>query len=175
MNITIGCPECGHRSQIPEIEARTEFWCERCEGAAMTPVRRRNGSDELDVVALRYRSQQRHVIVSIWLLLMLIGSFGGMVLNLGSAQEICRALPLMPVWGPFVLAGLGFVNFVCVLAMFNWQKWGFYGICVTSVLTLMINWTAGLGAGAIGGLFGVVILFVILQIGSPRSAWSELR
>jgi len=52
MNITLGCPECGHRSEIPEVESRADHSCERCGRAEMTRLRRNGSKDFARVEAV---------------------------------------------------------------------------------------------------------------------------
>ena len=35
-------------------------------------------------------------------------------------------------------------NVACAFALFQWEKWGFYGFIVTSVLALAVNLSMGI-------------------------------
>lgn len=66
-------------------------------------------------------------------------------------------------------------HITCIIALLRWKKWGFWGIVVVSLGMFGINLFVGLDIGqSISGLFGMVLLWLILQIGGDKKGWSQL-
>lgn len=67
-------------------------------------------------------------------------------------------------------------NVAFAVALFKWQKWGFYGFIVTCTIALVINLYIGVGIGhSLTGLIGFVILYWVLNIGGANKAWPRLK
>ena len=83
--------------------------------------------------------------------------------------------PNAPSWTFPVLIFLSLFDIVCVIAIFMWKRWGFWGFCFSGIVAFCINLVLGLGiAQALFGLIGVGIVYGILQIGKENKAWSQL-
>jgi hypothetical protein len=97
------------------------------------------------------------------------------VVYLATPQILQEANPGVPSWAVLAL-GLGSVfNIVCVIGLFAWKKWGFWGFCASSIVVLCINLSIGIPpVNAIFGLAGVAIIYAVLQIGGKRTGWSQL-
>jgi hypothetical protein len=68
------------------------------------------------------------------------------------------------VWVLLALSILGFVNYVCALALWQWKKVGLYGFGISTLLIAAINVTNGLPLWAtIFGFAGIVILVFLLR------------
>lgn len=81
----------------------------------------------------------------------------------------------LPGWARPVLAVICLFNVACVLSLFQWKKWGFWGLCVSTLVTLVINISLGVSIGlSISALLGPTILFGLLQIGKGNKAWLQL-
>ncbi|NVB38997.1 hypothetical protein G6O69_14235 [Pseudenhygromyxa sp. WMMC2535] len=118
----------------------------------------------------------RHGCVTAYLIFMLIVNAITSLANLLMADEIQDLTPGMPGWALPVLSLLGVLNVVFAVLLFRWKKIGFFGFVGTSVLAAIINLSAGLAISqVVGGLIGIGILYAILQIGSPKSAWAQLE
>jgi hypothetical protein len=75
----------------------------------------------------------------------------------------------------FIILGLvAAFNLVCVAALMNWKKWAFFGFIGSSIITLIVNLSLGLGPIALAGLTGVPILYWALRMGKERDGWSQL-
>jgi hypothetical protein len=71
---------------------------------------------------------------------------------------------------------MGLFNVVCAIALFYWKKWGFWGFCASSILTLILNVSAGVRTGpALLGILGPLFLFGVLQIGNGNKGWPQLK
>jgi hypothetical protein len=100
--------------------------------------------------------------------------------SLMTLQQAGSGLPGMPA---MKMTGLNvavvvvccLANVIFAVALLRWRKWGFYGFLVTTLIALANNLMIGLGIGiSIIGLLGIVILYAVLQIGSPKG-WTQLR
>ena len=118
-------------------------------------------------------SKQRHVFVTSYLLLMIIGNFiigARYLLATHSIGDTSKTL--------LVLLGIfSFVNFIFSILIFEGQKIGFWGIIGTSIIALIINLSNGLGIGqSLLGLVSIAILYGILQIKKDNATtWENLE
>lgn len=93
-----------------------------------------------------------------------------------SRVQLQEKFPEMPDWTFPTLTLLGLVNVICAVALFNWRKWGFWGFCLSSFITVFVNIEAGLPVSqAVSGLVGIAILYLVLQIGNHNKGWPQLR
>jgi hypothetical protein len=85
-------------------------------------------------------------------------------------------LPVLPLWSVLALLIAGILELVCSMALFNWKKWGFWVFCLTAVFLCIVYIVLHLASFGFGGLLGVVILFVMLNIGDEdHRAWPQLE
>jgi hypothetical protein len=61
----------------------------------------------------------------------------------------------------------GLFNVLCVVALFRWKKWGFYGLFGSTIVILVLNLSVGIGIGSFAGFVTIVITFLVM-----RSSWS---
>lgn len=82
-----------------------------------------------------------------------------------------------PGWAVPVLVVTGLVNVVCAIALFRWKKWGFWGFCISSAYSLLVNLNLGIGsAQSLIGLIGILVLYAVLHIGGESNkAWPQLE
>ena len=111
-------------------------------------------------------NKKRHGCASGCLVILLIGSAFGVLVNLAAGF----------FWTFNLLLLLSIVNIVCVILMFNWKIIGFWGLSISAVIIFVINLTFGVELPtAIGGLLSPVILYGILQIKRNNiSSWDQL-
>ena len=80
---------------------------------------------------------------------------------------------------PAVIAILEFcavANIVFAIALFRWQRWGFYGFVATTLLAVATNLIAGLAiAVSLLGLLRIGLLYWVLSMGGPNKAWNHLK
>ena len=120
--------------------------------------------------------KQRHGCLTAWLILMIAANGLTAIVTPLMISQIQRATPNFPAWGAFVIPVLAILNVVFALAIFKWKKWGFFGFCVTALLTFCFNIYAGLGVGqAVFGLVGIAVLYGVLQIGGENKGWTQLE
>lgn len=96
--------------------------------------------------------------------------------NLAAGEAIEQTLPDAPSWGLPVLALLGVVNIVSLIAIWLWKKWGFFGVMLSGFITVFVNLAIGVNVmAAVMGLIGVAVLYGVLQIGDDKTkGWTQL-
>ncbi len=122
--------------------------------------------------------KQRHGCVSAWLILMIIMNSIIAVIYLFAGNRVVENLPYdvddkyMVAMGIVALANTAFA-----IMLFQWKKIGFYGFVVTTLISLALNISMGLGTGSsLFGLLGLVVLYAILQIDKDGvKAWDNLQ
>jgi len=119
--------------------------------------------------------KNRHGCLTAWLVLMIVANSAAALMYLLGSEAIRDKLPNMPGWTFPVLIVLSLFNLVCAIALFQWKKWGFWGICASGVVALVVNLSAGLGIGStLAGLLGVLLLYGVLHIGKENKGWPQL-
>ena len=87
-----------------------------------------------------------------------------------------QAFPTAPEWLFLFMAILGVFNLICAIALFRWKKWGFWGVCGSGAIALIVNLWIGLGIGpSVGGLLGVALLYGVLHRGKDNKGWPQLE
>lgn len=64
-----------------------------------------------------------------------------------------------------------------MLAHFNWNKWGCWGIMVSSIITLFIDLqiSEGIAQSFFDSFIYLTILYAVLLVGKDKSGWSQLK
>lgn len=75
--------------------------------------------------------QRRNSLLSIWLWVLLIGNI------LFVCLSIFNSLISSPVF--YIPAILSLSKIIFVVALLKWKKWGFYGFCTASILSVIEN------------------------------------
>lgn len=87
-----------------------------------------------------------------------------------------RSAPGLTHAGVVLICVLSLLNVMFAVALLRWKRWGFYGFLANSIAALVINLSIGLGLGSSTiGLFGVVILAILLNLGGNQRAWRHLK
>jgi len=111
-----------------------------------------------------------------WLVFMLIANAAAAVANLAMSDVIRQRSPDMPGWAIPVLVVMTVFNLACTVALLRWKKWGFWGVCASSLVGVAVNLSSGLGIGSsLLGLLGVALLYGVLQIGTENKGWPQLE
>jgi hypothetical protein len=103
---------------------------------------------------------------------MLVANIGTTLLYLAlvlSPVGLRLLLPSIASWTIYLFTILGAWNTVCVCFLFLWKKWAFFGVCGSAAVALIVNLDLGVGAFALLGLAGIVVLYLVL-----RPKWSLL-
>lgn len=123
-------------------------------------------------------TKQRHGCVTAWLIFMIIANAAFAAIYLFAGDMVAENIPggisnLML----FLLGLLAAANVVFAVLLLKWKRIGFYGFLATSVITIAVNLSIGLGVGqSIAGIIGVIILYGILQIKKDSvTAWDNME
>ncbi|MBI4180699.1 MAG: hypothetical protein HY528_02090 [Chloroflexi bacterium] len=115
--------------------------------------------------------KKRNGWLTVWLTLTLIANVIAIFISLLAGGMLYGAFPGWVL--PFYLA-LAIFNMVCVIALFRWKKWGFWGECVLGVIAFIANISVGAGVVAIFGITGPLITFGLLHVGKEDKGWPQL-
>lgn len=122
--------------------------------------------------------KQRHGCVTAWLIFMIVANSMSAVFYLFFTELIVKTIPDgMPKSLIMALGIIGVANILFSVLLFQWRKIAFWGFVGTSLCSMLINLSNGLGVGqSLAGLFGVAVLYAVLQIRKDNiSAWENLR
>lgn len=119
--------------------------------------------------------KERHGCLTTWLVLMIISNTGIALIYLLGNGVISQNLPSAPGWVFPLLAMMGALNVVFAIALLKWKKWGFFGFIASSIMAFVVNLIIGINIlQAIFGLASVGLLYVVLNIGKEKKAWTQL-
>ena len=130
------------------------------------------------------RSRRRHEegarsrpgLVTAWLLLVVAINTVFAVGYLGASIRAGETPLHVPPWFFLCMALGSAANVVSAVALLKWRRWGFYVICANALAGLILNLTAGVPVVfCLAGLLGLGILYAVLQLGKPKSVWSQLK
>jgi hypothetical protein len=114
---------------------------------------------------------KRPVFLTIWLVLIALGSLYSLYTYTLGTASITRALPDFPSWAFILLDVVALVNLVSVILLWTWKKLGFYLLIGTAIVSIVFSvlTPGGLGiASIIGAGVGVGILYLAM-----RPAWQH--
>ena len=119
---------------------------------------------------------RRPFLLTAYLIVCLFSNVLSTLLYIVAGDMVLYSLPTDVGWITLVLAGMGLLNIVCIVGLFRWKKWGFWGMVLSSIIVGMINLHIGLAPSKIApGLAGSLILYALLHSGQDRKAWPRLR
>ncbi len=119
-------------------------------------------------------TKKRNGWLTAWLILIIIANAITLLIYLSGVAS--QVLGPMPGWFIAVAIVLSLFNVICVIALFRWKKWGFWGICVSAIIEFIVNISIGEAVGVtILGLVGPLILFGLLHVGEKDKGWPQLE
>lgn len=119
---------------------------------------------------------RRPLLLTAYLIVSLVSNILSTFLHLIAGDMVLYSLPTDARWITPALACMGLLNIVCIVGLFRWKKWGFWGMVLSSILVGMINFHIGLAPSKVApGLAGSLILYALLHRGQDRKAWPRLR
>jgi hypothetical protein len=124
----------------------------------------------------RDEPKSRHGCVTAWLVLIIVlNALFTLAVHL-LRQRFPNLVPPGESWQIPVSLALCLANIVCAVALLNWKRWGFYGICAISATAVGINLYLHASMGQIvGGVIPPLILLIVLQFGDRKTTWSQLE
>lgn len=91
-------------------------------------------------------------------------------------ENFAKTNPNFPTWTALPVSLLAILNVVFAVALYNWKKWGFIGLVVVAAIVVSLKIVGGAGfAETLPGLAGILILFLVLQIGGDWNGWDQLE
>jgi hypothetical protein len=119
---------------------------------------------------------ERHGCVTTWLIFVLIANSLTCLFYIFEDQLMEKTLKISSITVGFIVI-IGILNVVFSIMLLLWKKTGFYGYCITTIVLFVMNICIKLPiVPTVLGLFGIVILYGILQIkGKEVSAWNNLK
>ncbi|MGC1323704.1 MAG: hypothetical protein WA849_16110 [Candidatus Udaeobacter sp.] len=119
---------------------------------------------------------KRHGCLTAWLVFMIVANAATAVTTPLIYDSIKRAAPNASPATIALISIAGVANIIFAIALFRWEKWGFFGFVATSVIALVTNLFIGLGiAQSVFGLVGIGILYWVLNMGGSNKAWTRLQ
>jgi len=120
--------------------------------------------------------KERHGCLTAWLCIIVLLNSLALVGLFYLQDAVALDQPALPRWILLVSMLLCSANVACAVALLNWKKWGFLGICITTTVAATLNVvTSPKPLQIVGGFIGVAVLYGVLQMGGKRSAWSQLE
>jgi len=75
----------------------------------------------------------------------------------------------------WALTTMAVLNILCLLALYYWRRWGFYGFAIINSLVFSLNlYTTRDVIEAVPSLVGIAILYGVLHIGGEKSGWAQM-
>ena len=119
---------------------------------------------------------ERHWFVTAWLILIIVINLAALIIYIMLPSKIL-AMSHTPYDTHLEILFLGALNIVFSLTLMRWRKIGFYGFCITAILSFLLNISTDISPiASILGLFGPALLYAILKIKkNGRPAWYYLK
>lgn len=112
-------------------------------------------------------------LASAWLWLIVLANFlVAVVLVIALVRHLPTNTPLLVLTYALTSSAL---QIVCILAIFRWHRWGWWGLLVIGIATFFVNVVTGRGLLSLAGLAGVIITFLVLKGGGQLAAWPRLK
>lgn len=141
-------------------------YCENCGKELKPNVNFCEGCGKSLKIIRNLKVKIRPTFLKVWLILIIIGNVFSLVYSLIAAFLV----PLILISIPIVIA-----NLVCIWALFNWKKWGFYGYIIIGIFSLFLNYYIFSGIeGALVSLIGAVIGIIILYF-AMKPVWEDFE
>jgi hypothetical protein len=118
---------------------------------------------------------QRHGCLTTYLVFVIIINSGMALMYLFGAEWLRRNGAKTPDWAFWTLAIAGGINVISAVALLRWRRWGFWLFVLSAIIGVGVNVSIGLPQGIFGAVFGIAILYGVLQIGKERKAWPRLQ
>lgn len=124
------------------------------------------------------KNKQRHGCATTWLLLVIFANSFSTVLTLFSGDVLSQSFAEgISNTSRIIMVGIGICNVFFAISLFQWKKWAFWGLVITSITLFGIYLNLGMGVvQASIGLFGIAILYGLLQLKKDNiTSWNNLE
>ena len=119
-------------------------------------------------------NKSRHGCLTTFLVVMIIANALATFMYLVNTSVITQALPNVSNTLVIALGLLCLANIVCAIGLLQLKKWGFWGFCTTSMISLLINLQIEFGIQSAVGLLAILVLYWVLNIGDDNKGWPQL-
>jgi len=130
----------------------------------------------------RHRRKERHGCLSVLLWLLMLVQSLSLLVQVFYYQSLNHGLFHLAPWVQPVMLALIAFDLTCLIAIYFWKKWGFYGVVVSRLMSLIyyliiaLHWgnphTLGLGLYQVAGL---IVIYIALQMGGSNKGWDQLE
>jgi len=141
------CQKCGKR-----LTEDSRF-CPKCGHPVEAAKRFSDRKYPLEDVYEDHSVKERPGFLSFWL--------GFMIFSIAFSFILVLATPVISPW---VAIPSLILNSVCVWALYNWKRWGFYGIVTLNIIGLLLNGGLYGGLGLMISIFSTAISILILYV-----------
>lgn len=118
---------------------------------------------------------KRHGCLTAVLMLVIIANSATAAIFLLNSSLIKQNFLGMPSWVLVVMGISTIFNLMCTVALFQWKKWGFWGLIISCIVALGVNFFIGFGiAQSLSCLVGVILLCAALHMGKENKGWAQL-
>lgn len=122
--------------------------------------------------------RKRHGLVTFWLIYLFISGLSSILSFTLFKAEVEKILQIeFSQQLSYYLIGIGFINAIAALLLYNWYKIGFHLLIISNIISLYVSTLMGASfASSILGLSQIAITYMILQMPSQgKSAWSWMK
>ena len=116
------------------------------------------------IITIAEKEKKRGAWLNIWLSIMLVANFITAFSYLVFTDRVIQTFPHVAAGAWYFFGLVAFANFIFVIFLFNWKRWPFYGLCMTSIVAAVMNLMIGLQfVAATFGLLGILILYLSMK------------
>ena len=137
-----------------------------------------NTTTKLDTTKKKPPKERKYLLIISFLYILLFSNSVVVMLCLALFSMIKKnpqitqqvSIPLIEI-----TLAVAVINIVCLWALINWQKWGFWGYCLSVIAYIPISIAlGGKWQQALLCFLGLLILFGMYRVGGNKKAWSKL-
>ena len=141
----------------------------------LPPELSRSASASREVRSALSDMKQRHPFLAMALGFFIVANAAFAVSGLLASDVVRDRLPPASASTVVVVTLLAACNVIWGVALWNWRKWGFWGMCLCAVLALDMNLVINVGFyPAAGECLWIALLYGILNIGNENRGWPQL-
>ncbi|GEM_PF-3315749 len=118
---------------------------------------------------------KRHPLVGGWLIILIVVYIVAALFSIAGSALDAQGLKEAPAWAVGLLSAAAMISVGCCLALWQWKRWGAYGMAAAAVVGFGV--TLGFGGSilaSLGWLMAVAILGASLFWGKDQRAWNHL-
>jgi hypothetical protein len=106
--------------------------------------------------------KKRGWLLTTWIVIILVINSLVFILNLMVGSLVSQILSL-PIWTIYAAEIIAALNIIFLKFMLRLEKWAFYALCITSLITIAINLYIGDYVSVVLTFLVIMILYLILR------------